>query len=164
MGRLTPEPGTAQVSRSQGLGANQGTLFIWHEGDRPRESPDEASLTEGSPVHERLSTSHADPSPHHADPQKPYSPDPARERRVKALTCTEPLHALQANRTRRGWDQFDFYDLGLAAIDAVVDKMGLIRASVEKHSMRSSPSKPRASLRRCATRISHRLSASWLKP
>lgn len=50
--------------------------------------------------------------------------DPARERRVKALTCTEPLHSLQANRARRGWDRFDFYDLGLAAIDAVVDKMG----------------------------------------
>jgi len=50
--------------------------------------------------------------------------DPARERRVKALTCTEPLHTLQANRGRRGWERFDFYDLGLAAIDAVVDKMG----------------------------------------
>ena len=50
--------------------------------------------------------------------------DPARERRVKALTCTEPLHSLQTNRGRRGWEQFDFYDLGLAAIDAVVDKMG----------------------------------------
>jgi len=50
--------------------------------------------------------------------------DPARERRVKALTCTEPLHTLQANRGRRGWERFDFYDLGLAAIDAVVDSMG----------------------------------------
>jgi hypothetical protein len=50
--------------------------------------------------------------------------DPARERRVKALTCTEPLHSLQTNRGRRGWERFDFYDLGLATIDAVVDKMG----------------------------------------
>src|SRR5438128_2190499 len=50
--------------------------------------------------------------------------DPARERRVKALTCTEPLHTLQAGRSRRGWDRFDFYDLGLAAIDYVVDRMG----------------------------------------
>ncbi len=50
--------------------------------------------------------------------------DPARERRVKALTCTEPLHDLQANRGRRNWEQFDFYDLGLAAIDTVVDHMG----------------------------------------
>jgi hypothetical protein len=50
--------------------------------------------------------------------------DPARERRVKALTCTEPLHSFQTNRGRRGWEYFDFYDLGLAAIDAVVDKMG----------------------------------------
>jgi hypothetical protein len=50
--------------------------------------------------------------------------DPARERRVKALTCTEPLHTLQTNRGRRGWDRLDFYDLGLAAIDAVVDRMG----------------------------------------
>jgi hypothetical protein len=56
--------------------------------------------------------------------QPTASLDPARERRVKALTCTEPLHALQANRGRRGWDDFDFYDLGLAAIDAVVDRMG----------------------------------------
>ena len=43
---------------------------------------------------------------------------------MKALTCTEPLHALQANRGRRDWERFDFYDLGLAAIDAVVDRMG----------------------------------------
>lgn len=50
--------------------------------------------------------------------------DPARERRVKALSCTQPLHDLQTNRGRRGWDAFDFYDLGLAAIDAVVDRMG----------------------------------------
>src|SRR5688572_4679839 len=50
--------------------------------------------------------------------------DPARERRVKALTCTEPLHWLQTDRGRRGWERFDFYDLGLAAIDAVVDRMG----------------------------------------
>lgn len=50
--------------------------------------------------------------------------DPARERRVKALTCTEPLHDLQANRSRRNWETFDFYDLGLAAIDTVVDRMG----------------------------------------
>lgn len=52
------------------------------------------------------------------------APDPARERRVKALTCTEPLHDLQANRGRRGWETFDFYELGLAAIDTVVDRMG----------------------------------------
>jgi len=50
--------------------------------------------------------------------------DPARERRVKALACTEPLHSLQTNRGRRGWERFDFYELGLAAIDAVVDRMG----------------------------------------
>lgn len=56
------------------------------------------------------------------DPGLPL--DTARERRVKALTCTEPLHSLHANRGRRGWEQFDFYDLSLAAIDAVVDKMG----------------------------------------
>lgn len=54
----------------------------------------------------------------------PPTLDAARERRVKALTCTEPLHALQANRSRHGWSQVDFYDLGLAAVDAVVDRMG----------------------------------------
>jgi hypothetical protein len=54
----------------------------------------------------------------------PPALDPGRERRVKALTCTEPLHALQANRSRRNWDRVDFYDLGLAAVDAVVDRMG----------------------------------------
>jgi hypothetical protein len=58
------------------------------------------------------------------DSEHGASLDPARERRVKALTCTEPLHSLQTNRGRRSWDRFDFYDLGLAAIDAVVDKMG----------------------------------------
>lgn len=58
--------------------------------------------------------------------ERPAGPsvDPARERRVKALTCTEPLHDLQANRSRRNWGAFDFYDLGLAAIDSVVDRMG----------------------------------------
>jgi transposase len=30
------------------------------------------------------------------------SVDPTRERRVKALTCTKPLHSLQTNRGRRG--------------------------------------------------------------
>jgi hypothetical protein len=65
------------------------------------------------------------PSPPPAEKPEPLpSLDPARERRVKALTCTEPLHSLQTNRGRRGWERFDFYDLGLAAIDAVVDKMG----------------------------------------
>ncbi len=58
------------------------------------------------------------------DAEREHVLDPARERRVKALTCTEPLHSLQTNRGRRGWDRFDFYDLGLAAIDLVVDKMG----------------------------------------
>ena len=53
-----------------------------------------------------------------------FAADPVRERRIKALTCTEPLHALQTNRGRRSWDHVDFYDLGLAAIDAVVDRMG----------------------------------------
>lgn len=57
-------------------------------------------------------------------PDGSSSLDPARERRVKALTCTEPLHDLQANRSRRNWEAFDFYDLGLAAIDTVVDRMG----------------------------------------
>ncbi len=53
-------------------------------------------------------------------------PDPVRERRIKALRCTEPLHDLQANRGRReGWEPYDFYDLGLAAIDVVVDNMAL---------------------------------------
>jgi hypothetical protein len=50
--------------------------------------------------------------------------DAGRDRRVKALACTEPLHGLQANRSRRDWERFDFYELGLAAIDAVVDRMG----------------------------------------
>ncbi|HJU24279.1 MAG TPA: hypothetical protein VJ891_17380 [Casimicrobiaceae bacterium] len=50
--------------------------------------------------------------------------DSTRERRVKALTCTRPLHELQTNRGLRGWSQYDFYDLGLAAIDLVVDRMG----------------------------------------
>lgn len=60
-----------------------------------------------------------------AVPREPCpSHDAARDRRVKALTCTEPLHSLQTNRGRRDWGGFDFYDLGLAAIDAVVDRMG----------------------------------------
>lgn len=50
--------------------------------------------------------------------------DPARERRVKALALTAPLHDLEQNKGLRGWQAFDCYDLALAAIDAVVDKMG----------------------------------------
>lgn len=50
--------------------------------------------------------------------------DIARERRIKALSCTEPLHELQSNRGRRSQEAYDFYDLGLAAVDAVVDRMG----------------------------------------
>lgn len=51
--------------------------------------------------------------------------DPARERRVKALAMTAPIHALQANRTARpGWERYDLYELALGAIDAVVDRMG----------------------------------------
>lgn len=41
-------------------------------------------------------------------PDGSTSLDPARERRVKALTCTEPLHDLRANRSRRNWETFDF--------------------------------------------------------
>src|SRR5689334_7781783 len=51
--------------------------------------------------------------------------DPARERRVKALTCTEPLHSLQTNRGRRGWDRLGFDNVLLVESDAVVDKLGL---------------------------------------
>src|SRR5215813_12945300 len=73
-------------------------------------------------------TARADLSAPSLPPREGFEPprllDPARERRVKALTCTEPLHSLQTNRGRREWEPFDFYDLGLAAIDAVVDKMG----------------------------------------
>jgi hypothetical protein len=57
-------------------------------------------------------------------PALPRQLDPVRERRVKALTCTEPLHDLQANRGRRGQERYDIYDIGLAAIDSVVDRMG----------------------------------------
>src|SRR5262249_42002189 len=59
-----------------------------------------------------------------AAPSHGSATDPAREPRIKALTCTEPLHALQTNRGRRSWSHVDFYDLGLAAIDLVVDRMG----------------------------------------
>jgi hypothetical protein len=31
---------------------------------------------------------------------------------------------LQSNRGRHGWERYDFYDLGLAAIDLIVDRMG----------------------------------------
>jgi len=51
--------------------------------------------------------------------------DPARMRRVKALATTAPLHDLESNkRLRPGWEPFDLYDLALATIDAVVDRMG----------------------------------------
>lgn len=49
--------------------------------------------------------------------------DPARERRVKALALTAPLHELEQNKGLRGWQAYDCYDIALAAIDAVVDRM-----------------------------------------
>ena len=89
-------------------GAHHGTEKM---GDRSRQAMKQ--LSDIGPSRPRIEDQDSTPSP-----------DPARERRVKALTCTEPLHSFQANRGRRGWDRFDFYDLGLSAIDAVVDKMG----------------------------------------
>jgi len=37
--------------------------------------------------------------------------DLARERRVKALALTAPLHELEQNKALRGWQAFDCYDL-----------------------------------------------------
>jgi hypothetical protein len=85
-------------------------------GGAPRQNPPEQAA-----VVERRDAGLLDGPPLDYQPQHS---DPTRERRVKALSCTEPLHSLQLNRGRRGQEPFDFYDLGLAAIDAVVDKMG----------------------------------------
>src|SRR5262245_49989249 len=61
----------------------------------------------------------------HTEEAEPLaSPDPACQRGMEAPACAEPLLALQTLRGRRGWERFDFYGLGLAAIDGVVDKMG----------------------------------------
>lgn len=87
--------------------------------------------------------------------------DPARERRVKALTCTEPLHSLQTNRGRRAWERFDFYDLGLAAIDAVVDGMGFdsgigrdaLDATILSEARRFAPDLPDAQLQDVVTEL-----------
>jgi hypothetical protein len=61
--------------------------------------------------------------------------DPARERRVKALGLTAPLHELEENKGLRGWQAYDCYDIALAAIDAVVDRMsfdsGIRRAELD---------------------------------
>jgi hypothetical protein len=63
--------------------------------------------------------------------------DPARERRVKALATTAPIHDMQANKSLRpGWDVYDLYDLALATIDLVVDRMsfdsGILRAELDE--------------------------------
>lgn len=88
------------------------------DGDRPAQAvPEDGTL----PIRDGVEATSPPPG---EERQNTPSLDPARERRVKALTCTEPIHSLQTNRGRRGWDGFDFYDLGLAAIDGVVDKMG----------------------------------------
>src|SRR5260370_25957403 len=88
-----------------------------------RERAPNAAAVDDSALHEHATVEAPFPPPGEA-PERISSLDPARERRVKALTCTEPLHSLQTNRGRRGWEGFDFYDLGLAAIDAVVARMG----------------------------------------
>ena len=86
--------------------------------------PDDASAartSRGASGDQKLARPNDDSEP---PPTSRPAADPARERRVKALSCTEPLHGLHTNRARRGWEKFDFYDLGLAAVDAVVDRMG----------------------------------------
>lgn len=101
----------------------------------------------------------ADPA---GDGQRPRVPDPVRERRIKALRCTEPLHDLQANRGRReGWEPYDFYDLGLAAIDVVVDHMALdsgislmdLRGALGPEALRFVPDASEAEIRDVLTEL-----------
>jgi hypothetical protein len=120
MRRRKPDSDSVQVSNSERLGTVQGSLFVWPS-EGANAARDGAAGASPPAAHFPVSITLSE----HTDAQHaPAALDPARERRVKALTCTEPLHSLQTNRSRRGWDRFDFYDLGLAAIDAVVDKMG----------------------------------------
>ncbi len=120
MRRREPDPASAQVSHSHALGKPQGSLFphandgLFGSASAPTETSGRGDLPFGvrAASLDSIQTRNAEPSL-----------DQTRERRVKALACTEPLHALHTNRGRRDWDRFDFYDLGLAAIDAVVDKM-----------------------------------------
>lgn len=80
-------------------------------------------------------------------PLGPTAGEPARERRVKSLALTAPLHELEENKGLRGWAAYDCYDLALAAIDTVVDRMsfdsGIRRAeldsTVAEHAARFDP-------------------------
>lgn len=87
--------------------------------------------------------------------------DAARERRVKALALTAPLHEIEENKGLRGWQAYDCYDLALAAIDTVVDKMsfdsGIRRADLDsaitEEAARFDPDAPAATHRDVALHI-----------
>jgi len=67
----------------------------------------------------------------------PGGTDPTYVRRLKALLSTSPLHELERSKTLRegGWDRFDLTGLSLAAIDEVVDRMGLVGSGIDGESL-----------------------------
>lgn len=89
------------------------------------------------------------------------STDLARERRVKALALTAPLHDLERNKVHRGWEAFDCYDLALATIDTVVDRMGFdsgirradLDAAVTEEAARFAPDEDKAHHRDVAIHV-----------
>lgn len=78
--------------------------------------------------------------------------DESFTRRVKALARTGPVHELEANKAQRdgNWSVYDLRGLALAAIDAVIDHMGLeygatadeVRARVAALARRGAPDRP----------------------
>ncbi len=53
------------------------------------------------------------------------APDDRLVARFKAAWCTRPLHALEQSKGQRGWERFSPLELGLLAIDIVVEQMEL---------------------------------------
>jgi histidyl-tRNA synthetase len=102
-----------------------------------------------------------------ADPRLPLRDPPwvddSFTRRVRALLRTAPLHDLEANKSLRegDWSPYDLRGLGLAAIDTVIDHMGLelgatadqVRDRLVVLARMAAPQRPAAEARRVADAV-----------
>jgi hypothetical protein len=89
--------------------------------------------------------------------------DPSFTRRVKALARTLPVHDLDASKGQRegDWTRYDLRALALAAVDAVIDEMGLaygataaaVRARLAALARAAAPDRPPAQAEQVAAAV-----------
>ena len=89
--------------------------------------------------------------------------DESLVRRTKALARTAPIHGLEESKGKRegDWSPYDLRALSLAAIDAVIDHMGLEHGAtpdavldrLESLARLAAPDRPRSEGRRVATAV-----------